>query len=85
MSQVSSSASEANTLNEGQYVKDLERSDSHEATLKEGEKAEEVYSIFTTRSLQKWTIVFLAATASFISPVSGSIYLPVIPVIAKVS
>lgn len=56
-----------------------------EKTEKPTEQAPAPYSLFTVNRVQKWTIVILASIASFISPTTGSIYLPVIPTIAHVS
>lgn len=56
-----------------------------EKAEKPAEQAPAPYSLFTVNRVQKWTIVILASIASFISPTTGSIYLPVIPTIAHVS
>jgi hypothetical protein len=75
------------TQNQETDVGKVERGDVKEEneTKEKSEAPAPPYSLFTINPYQKWMIVFLASIASFLSPVSGSIYLPVIPTIANVS
>jgi multidrug resistance protein len=58
---------------------DLEAQDS--AVAKSGSQIQKPYSAFSNK--EKWFIVAMTSMASFFSPLSGQIYLPVLPVLAE--